>query len=302
MIDQQAGTSTGTVSVRSTGTRATRALGIVCLAGTALLVFLGLIGTPEDEVQRDTVRILYIHAPAAWVAYLAFGVTALCSVLYLWKRTRSLTWDRFAGASAEIGVLFTGITLATGMIWGHLSWGVYWTWDARLTTTALLFVLFLGYLALRRMPAEPEVRAKRSAILGIIAFIDVPIVHQSVEWWRTLHQDATVLRRDLQVQIEGIMLFTLFLGFVVFTLIYVWLMLHRARIAVMEDALDEHGLELALEERRAEGAPGMERSRAGSSAPTSIVLGGIALVRGPDSSRAAGALAEQLPDEDKTWT
>ena len=161
MIDQQAGTSTGAASVTSTGTKATRALGIVCLAGTALLVFLGLVGTPEDEVQRDTVRILYIHAPAAWVAYLAFGVTALSSVLYLWKRTRSLTWDRIAGASAEIGVLFTAVTLATGMIWGHLSWGVYWTWDARLTTTALLFVLFLGYLALRRMPAEPHVRAKR---------------------------------------------------------------------------------------------------------------------------------------------
>ena len=111
------------------------------------------------------------------------------------------------------------------MIWGHLSWGVFWTWDARLTTTALLFVLFLGYLALRRMPAEPEVRAKRAAILGIVAFIDVPIVHQSVEWWRTLHQDATVLRRDLDVQVDGIMLFTLFLGFVVFTFIYAWLLL-----------------------------------------------------------------------------
>ena len=258
MIDQQPVTSTGKVSVTSTGTKATRALGVVCLVGTALLVFLGLVGTPEDEVQRDTVRILYIHAPGAWVAYLAFGVTALASVLYLWKRTRSLTWDRIAGASAEIGVLFTGITLATGMIWGHLSWGVYWTWDARLTTTALLFVLFLGYLALRRMPAEPHVRAKRAAILGIIAFIDVPIVHQSVEWWRTLHQDATVLRRDLEVQIDGIMLFTLFLGFVVFTLIYAWLLLHRTRIAVMEDALDEHGLELALEERRAEGAEASE--------------------------------------------
>ena len=94
MIDQQPVTSTGTVSVTSTGTKATRALGVVCLAGTALLVFLGLIGTPEDEVQRDTVRILYIHAPGAWVAYLAFGVTTLASVLYLWKRTRSLTWDR----------------------------------------------------------------------------------------------------------------------------------------------------------------------------------------------------------------
>ena len=96
-------------------------------------------------------------------------------------------------------------------------------------------------------------RAKRAAILGIIAFIDVPIVHQSVEWWRTLHQDATVLRRDLDVQVDGIMLFTLFLGFVVFTSIYAWLLLHRHRVAVMEDALDEHGLELAIEERHAEG-------------------------------------------------
>ena len=144
-----------------------------------------------------------------WVAYLAFGVTALGSVMYLWKRTRSLTWDRVAGASAEIGVVFTAVGLVTGMIWGHPTWGVYWTWDARLTTTSLLFVLYLGYLALRRMPAEPHVRAKRAAILGIIAFIDVPIVHHSVEWWRTLHQDATVLRRDLDVQIDGIMLFTL---------------------------------------------------------------------------------------------
>jgi heme exporter protein C len=173
--------------------------------------------------------------------------------MYLWKRTRSLTWDRVAGASAEIGVVFTAVGLVTGMIWGHLSWGVYWTWDARLTTTSLLFVLFLGYLALRRMPAEPHVRAKRAAILGIIAFIDVPIVHQSVEWWRTLHQDATVLRRDLDVQVDGIMLFTLFLGFIVFTSIYAWLLLHRHRVAVMEDALDEHGLELAIEERHAEG-------------------------------------------------
>ena len=104
MLDQQAETSSGIGSVTSTGTKATRALGVACLAGTALLVFLGLVGTPEDEVQGDSVRLLYIHVPAAWLAYLAFGVTALGSVLYLWKRTRSLTWDRVAGASAEIGV------------------------------------------------------------------------------------------------------------------------------------------------------------------------------------------------------
>ena len=88
-------------------------------------------------------------------------------------------------------MLFTGLTLVTGMLWGRLTWGVYWTWDARLTTTALLFLLFLGYLALRRLPAPPEVRAKRAAIAGLIAFVDVPIVHLSVDWWRTLHQEAT---------------------------------------------------------------------------------------------------------------
>ena len=229
MIDQQPVTSTGKVSVTSTGTKATRALGVVCLVGTALLVFLGLVGTPEDEVQRDTVRILYIHVPGGMgrvprVRRHRAGERALPLEAH-----RSLTWDRVAGASAEIGVLFTALTLVTGMIWGRPTWGVYWTWDARLTTTALLFVLFLGYLALRRMPAEPHVRAKRAAIVGLHRVLDVPIVHQSVEWWRTLHQDATVLRRDLEVQIDGIMLFTLFLGFVVFTLIYAWLLMHRFR-------------------------------------------------------------------------
>ena len=135
----------------------------------------------------------------------------MCSVLYLWPRTRSLTLDRFAGASAEIGVLFTGLALVTGMLWGRPTWGVFWTWDARLTSTALLFLLFLGYLAIRRLPAPPEQRAKRAAIAGLIAFIDVPIVHLSVEWWRSLHQDATVARRDLDAQLDGTMLFTLFL-------------------------------------------------------------------------------------------
>ena len=120
--------------------------------------------------------MLYIHVPTAWLAFLAFGVTALGSALYLFPKTRSLAWDRVAGASAEIGVLYTGLTLVAGSIWGRITWGVYWTWDARLTTTALLFVLFLGYLALRRLPATHEQRAKRCAIAGLIAFIDVPIV------------------------------------------------------------------------------------------------------------------------------
>jgi heme exporter protein C len=236
----------------ATGTKATRVLGLLVLAGLPLLLLLGLVTSPEDVEMGDTVRIMYVHVPSAWLAYLAFGVTAVCSALYLIPRTRSLSWDRFAGASAEIGVLFTGLALVTGMLWGRPTWGVYWTWDARLTSTALLFLLFLGYLAIRRLSTTPEVRAKRAAIAGLIAFIDVPIVHLSVEWWRSLHQGATVARRDLNAELDGTMLFTLFLGLAVFTLVYVWLLLHRQRQLWLEDHELETDLDAAIAERRAE--------------------------------------------------
>jgi heme exporter protein C len=233
-----------------TGTKATRVVGALALAGVPLVLLLGLVTSPEDVEMGDSVRIMYVHVPSAWLAYLAFGVTALGSMCYLWRH--SLAWDRFAGASAEVGVLFTGLALVTGMLWGRPTWGVYWTWDARLTTTALLFLLFLGYLAIRRLPAPPDVRAKRAAIAGLIAFVDVPIVHQSVEWWRSLHQGATVARRDLNAQLDGTMLFTLFLSLAVFTLIYAWFVLHRARQLWLEDHQLEASLDVAIAERRRE--------------------------------------------------
>src|SRR3989442_8829149 len=126
----------------------------------------------------------------------AFGFTALASLLYVWRRTSDRRWDLLAGVSAEVGVVFAALTLVTGSIWGRVTWGVWWTWDARLTTTALLLALFLGYLALRRVPSSVEVRSKRSAVAALIAAVDVPIVHMSVEWWRTLHQGRTLLRPD----------------------------------------------------------------------------------------------------------
>jgi heme exporter protein C len=239
----------------TTGTRGSRVLGIAALIALALTVFLGLVASPRDEVQGDAVRLMYVHVPSAWLAYLSFLVTAVSSALYLWKRTRSLAWDRLAGASAEIGVVFTGLALVTGMVWGRITWGFFWTWDARLTTTALLFVLFLGYLALRRMAANPEQRAKRAAIAGLIAFVDVPIVHMSVNWWRTLHQEPTILRPDMDPQIDGFMLTTLFLAVVAFTIAYIWLLVHRNRVAMLEDLVDAHGLDVAIAERRAEGTP-----------------------------------------------
>ena len=240
-----------TPQVTSTGTKATRVIGALALVGLGWLLLFGLVLSPPDENQGEAVRMLYLHVPTVWLAYLAFGVTALGSIFYLIPKTRSLAWDRLAGASAEIGVLFTGLTLVAGAIWGRITWGVYWTWDARLTTTALLFVLFLGYLAIRRLPAPPTQRAKRCAIAGLIAFIDVPIVHLSVTWWRTLHQPATI-KTIGDVEISGSMLFTLFVGLIAFTLVYIWLMMHKMRVMMMEDAVDDHGLELALEERRAE--------------------------------------------------
>lgn len=238
-------------------TRATRVLGCVTAASLALTALMALVITPPDVVQKDSVRLLYLHVPTAWLAmYLSFGVTTLASGLYLWKRTRSRFWDITAGASAEIGVVFIGLTLLVGAIWGRASWGVWWTWDARLTSTAVLFVLYLGYLAVRRIPSDPEVRSRRAAIVAIAAFLDVPIVHKSVEWWRTLHQDATVLdeRRLLDPHIHGSMGWTLFLGVVAFTLLYAWLLIHRFRVGWLEQRVEDQGLEVALAERRAEAA------------------------------------------------
>lgn len=233
-----------------TGTRGSRIIGILALIGLAWTLIFALVISPPDEVQGDAARFLYLHVPAAMMSYLAFAVTAISSVLYLWKKTRSLTWDRVAGVSGEIGLLMTALMLATGMIWGKLTWGVYWRWDARLTSTALLFIMFIGYVALRGLESSPAVRARRCAIVGIVAFLDVPLVHFSVTWWRTLHQPPTF--QVGKATISGSMLFTLFVSMISFTLVYIWLMMHRNRLAMMEQAVEDHGLKVAIAERHAE--------------------------------------------------
>jgi heme exporter protein C len=232
-----------------------RALGWVTLASLAVLVLFGLGATPPDAIQGDAVRLLYLHVPSAWLAYLAFGVTSLASALYLWPRTRRIGYDRIAGASAELGVVFTALTLIMGSLWGRPIWGVWWAWDARLVTTAVLFFLYLGYLALRRVPGTVEGNAKRNAIAALIAFADVPIVHFSVTWWRTLHQQGTVFNPDLNAKIHGSMAFTLWWGVLAFTLLYVWLLDLRYRLAVLDDGLADAELDLAIAERVAADGP-----------------------------------------------
>jgi heme exporter protein C len=248
--------SISTSTSAGTGTPATRALGIATILAMAWLVAFGLGFSPADRDQDEAVRILYVHVPTIWVAYLAFVVTAVASGLYLFGRRHSLGFDRVAGASAEIGVAFVAVTLVVGALWGRLTWGVFWQWDARLTTTALLFVTYIGYLAVRRLEGSHEQRARRSAVIGLLAVLEIPLVHWSVRLWRSLHQEPTVLRTDGDIDMDGLMLFSLFVGVIAFTLLYVWLVLHRTRAMAMEDVLDDRGLEDAIVARRAEAGIG----------------------------------------------
>ena len=190
---------------------------------------------PPDRLQGNLQRLMYVHVPAAWLAYLSFAITFGASIGWLWKRTARL--DRLAAASAEVGVFFTGLTIVLGAVWGKPVWGVWWTWDPRLVTTALMFFVYLGYLALRRATLHPTVRARRAAVFGILAFAQVPVVHMSVIWWRALHQPPTVLKPG-DPSIDHWMLAVLLLNVVAFTAVYAALLRSRLRLAVEEEELE----------------------------------------------------------------
>lgn len=235
----------------TTSSPASRVLGVLSLAGLALLLLFAFLWSPADEVQGDAVRLVYVHVPIAIWAFAACGLTTLSSVMWLWRRSEG--WWVLGGASTEVGMVFTGLTLAVGSIYGRPTWGTYWDWDPRLTSTALLFVLLVGYLALRRIDGEagePDRRGVRAAIVGLLLFPNVIVVHFSVDWWRSLHQTATITR--LKPSIEGSMLFTLMLGMVVFGFVFAWLLVQRFRVAWLEERVHLQGLDQALVERRAE--------------------------------------------------
>lgn len=265
----------------TTATKGSRSVGLAALVGVGWLLAFGLWLSPPDRAQGESVRIMYVHVPTAWVAYMAFIVTAGASALYLFTKKKSLGWDRLAGASAEVGVLFMGLTLVSGMLWGRLTWGVFWRWDARLTTTAFLFVSFVGYLAVRGLGGTHDQRAKRSGILALVLVPQIALVHFSVRIWNSLHQEATVANvigsdDDRKVKMDGLMLFSLFVGIVAFTLLYIWLVMHRQRALTADDAVESVGLDAAIAERRAEAqalaaAPEPPSPRPTSPRPTSEV-------------------------------
>ncbi len=161
-------------------------LGVVAFAALIAAQVHGILTSPPDADMGHLQKIMYVHVPAAWMAFICFFVVFVCSVRYLWKRGERD--DLLAASAAEVGATFTGLTLMLGMIWGRPAWGVWWVWDARLTSTLVLFLIFAGYVALRAFVDDAETRARWSAAVGAIGAINVPIVYMSVLWWRTLHQ------------------------------------------------------------------------------------------------------------------
>ncbi len=173
-------------------TTATRALGWLALVGLAAGLVMAFGVAPREATQGNVQRIMYVHVPAVWVAYLAFMVVFAASLGYLWTRSRHA--DRVGAAATEVGVVFLGINIATGSIWGKPTWGTWWTWDARLTSVSVVFLMYLGYLLLRRMTDDPERSARYAAVLGVLAAPSMYLVHTSVYWWRTLHQPPSLMK------------------------------------------------------------------------------------------------------------
>jgi heme exporter protein C len=231
----------------STGSTATRALGAASLAVLVLWALYGLWWSPPDVEQSDAVRLFYVHVPSAILAYAGCFLTTFASAM--WLRRRSPGWDALASASAELGLVFVTITLATGSLWGRVTWGTYWTWDARLTSTALLAVMLVGYLALRRVEITTA-GSVRAATLGLLLLPNVLIVNRSVEWWRSLHQRATITKLD--PSIEGEMLVAFAVGMLAGALVFAWLLIHRFRVAWLEQQVGRHDLDAAVAARRAE--------------------------------------------------
>ena len=203
---------------------------ILILAGTVL----GLFVLPADRLQGEVQRLLYVHVPIAWVMMLAFFVVFLMSILYLVQRRPK--WDLLAVSAAELGLLGAILTLVLGSLWARPTWGIWWTWDPRITTTALLVPIYAGYLVVRSMTEDTEQRARWAAVIGLIGFIQVPVVYLSVFWWRSLHQPPSS-PRSMASAFGLVML----LGFAAYTLAFAYLWLRRYRLAATELELELSG-------------------------------------------------------------
>jgi len=211
---------------------------------TAVIVLLlglwvGLIWAPPDRDMGNVQRIMYVHFPS-WVGTGAAFLTAfVASFLYLARRNPR--FDYWAHAGVEAGLVFNAVGLITGSIWGRPTWGIWWTWDPRLTTTAIMFITFAGYLALRAYIEDPDARARVAAVVAIVAFINVPVVYMSVKWWRTLHQV-----QSSPMTVDPRMVVALRLMMLAFLLIAGWMMARRQEIAGLQGDAERRGWEVEV--------------------------------------------------------
>lgn len=209
-----------------------RMIGFVALANIAIALYMALFYAPREVTMGDAQRIFYFHVPSAWIGFLAFFVVFVASLMYLWKRERK--WDALALSAAEIGVVFTTLVLLTGPLWAKKAWGTFWVWDARLTTTLILWMIYIGYLMLRSS-AEGDRRARFAAVLAIVGFLDVPVIYLSVELWRTMH--PTLLITD-SGGLAPAMTQTLMVALLSFTLLFVFLLIQRVRLEQARDQVN----------------------------------------------------------------
>jgi heme exporter protein C len=206
------------------------ALGCILMIAALWMVF---IYVPTEKNTGIIQRIFYFHVPVAWVAFLAFFVTFIFSIVYLWKRENK--WDVIAFASAEVGVLFTSLVLITGPIWAKPAWGIWWTWDARLTTSLVLWVIYLAYLLVRGFSGNKEKGARFAAVIGIIGFIDVPVIFLAVNLWRTQHPTLIIFEGGM----ASSMLYTLLVSIAAFTVLYIILVIRSTRVKMLETRIEE---------------------------------------------------------------
>ncbi len=204
---------------------------VAALVAILLALYFGIFDSPADYQQGETVRIMYVHVPAAWMALFAYTVMALASGSFLiWKHPLA---DLSAQAVAPIGAGFTAIALVTGALWGQPMWGTWWVWDARLTSVLILFFLYLGYMALVNGFDDPERGSRMGAILALVGFVNVPIIKFSVDWWNTLHQPASISRLDAPA-IDTSMLIPLLLMAIGFKLFFISVLILRIKIHLLK--------------------------------------------------------------------
>lgn len=246
--------------VLSWASRAGRRLGAAAVVVGGVAAVLALLIAPRAAIQGQPQRLMYVHVPAAWTAFAAFGCVALCSVAVLLRR--SGPYDAVARAAAELGVAMTTLAIAEGSVWGHSAWGVWWAWDPRLVSTAMLLVSYVAYLALRAMPGDEVHVRRRAAVVGLCSVVWVLIAHFSVLWWRTLHQPPTLLRPSLSPPIAPLMLLALVVGVLAFTLAGAWYV--RRRVLQLTRAEMTRGSGSGLPAVRLDGVgePAREETRA----------------------------------------